>query len=192
MGRVKLQASGYYYVHDTPAEESLGHAASHECIRMSNPDALELVRLVHLYASPGITPAELNALESDPGRIRSIALNSSVPFRTVYRIGEVREGALEIHPDVYGRVADRTRAAIRRLEASGIDTTGVDRRRLEGLLREGRRKRIAVPFDSLLAGHGRRSSLPPSLGSAAETESSTPLLRRVARPDGRSAAPAAC
>jgi murein L,D-transpeptidase YcbB/YkuD len=47
MGRVKLYFRGpAYYVHGTPAENEIGRAASHGCVRLRNDDVIELARLV--------------------------------------------------------------------------------------------------------------------------------------------------
>lgn len=50
MGRVKIFFSEPdYYIHGTEAEESLGTAASHGCLRMSNDQVIELARAVMEY-----------------------------------------------------------------------------------------------------------------------------------------------
>jgi lipoprotein-anchoring transpeptidase ErfK/SrfK len=47
MGRIKIFfREPTYFIHGTPDEGSLGSAASHGCIRMSNADAMELGRLL--------------------------------------------------------------------------------------------------------------------------------------------------
>lgn len=150
MGRVKLRAATYIYLHGTPDEASLGHAASHACIRMSNADALSLARLVHRYASPEITEVELDALEADPDRTRTIPLGTPVPFSVVYRVAEIRDGVLQLHPDVYRRVGAPEAETIRVLEAHGIARDRLDRTRLEAALRQSRLDHVSVPLDSLL------------------------------------------
>jgi lipoprotein-anchoring transpeptidase ErfK/SrfK len=50
MGRVKIFFSEPdYYIHGTEAEESLGTAASHGCLRMSTDQVIELARAVMEY-----------------------------------------------------------------------------------------------------------------------------------------------
>jgi lipoprotein-anchoring transpeptidase ErfK/SrfK len=47
MGKVKLFfKEPDYYIHGTQAEESLGRAASHGCVRMANSDVVEVAQLV--------------------------------------------------------------------------------------------------------------------------------------------------
>lgn len=47
MGKAKLFfREPDYYIHGTEAEESLGQAASHGCLRMANSDVIELAKLV--------------------------------------------------------------------------------------------------------------------------------------------------
>ena len=57
MGRVKIFfAEPDYYIHGTEAEESLGTAASHGCLRMSNDDVIELARLVMEHGGEARSP----------------------------------------------------------------------------------------------------------------------------------------
>ncbi|MDR0786486.1 MAG: L,D-transpeptidase, partial [Gemmatimonadota bacterium] len=52
MGRVKLFFMPLYFIHGTPAGESIGSPASHGCVRMRNADVVELARLLHERAAP--------------------------------------------------------------------------------------------------------------------------------------------
>lgn len=150
MGRVKLQAGAYYYLHGTPDEASLGRASSHGCIRMANGDALQLASLVLLYAPPGGAQTDLHGPEANPDRTLTIALDRPVPLRSVYRIAEVRGRALEIYPDVYGRVDSPAGEVRRLLDGLGIDAARIDRARLDSVVRMSRRERVVIPLDSLL------------------------------------------
>ena len=54
MGKVKLFfKEPDYYIHGTQAEESLGQAASHGCVRMANSDVVEVAQLVMEHAGEG-------------------------------------------------------------------------------------------------------------------------------------------
>jgi L,D-transpeptidase ErfK/SrfK len=170
VGRVKLHVTGLVFLHGTPLEESLGSAASHACVRMSNADAIALARTVHRYAGPALAPGTLDSLEADTARTRTIALARTVPIDVVYRIAEVGSGELRLHPDVYrlapGGVIAIEREAVAALLEAGIDTTGMRSRRLRELARASRREAVGVSLDSLLAGEPPAAGIPdPSHGN---------------------------
>ena len=152
-GRVKLHVTGLVFLHGTPLEQTLGSAASHACVRMTNADAIALARLVHDYAGPSLPAGTLDSLESDTSRTRTIALARTVPIDIVYRIAEVGAGELRLHPDVYRRVGsavgDVEREAIATLLGAGVDTTGLRADRLRALARASRRAAVRLPIDSL-------------------------------------------
>lgn len=151
MGRVKLTVRPLYHLHGTAEEESLGTAASHGCVRLSNPDVVELARLIHRCASPQVPEATLDRLEAEPWHPRTIALAAPVPLRIVYEPVEVRDGRLEVHPDVYGRVGGPARAhALRVLREKGATEEAVDREAPDRLLEQGRRESVALPLEELL------------------------------------------
>ena len=53
MGKVKMHLSGYYYIHGTSNEYSIGYAGSAGCIRLSNKDAVFVAKKVEWYKSSG-------------------------------------------------------------------------------------------------------------------------------------------
>lgn len=149
MGRVKLQLTGDYYIHGTVAENErlLGSPASHGCIRMSNRDVMELARALHAYASPGVTPGQLDAIAAEPGRTRWVSLPRRVPVQVTYALAEVHDGRLTIHPDVYGRGADLRGEVRTALLATGLDPFALDAAalaRAEADLRRGVRTTVPV------------------------------------------------
>jgi murein L,D-transpeptidase YcbB/YkuD len=107
MGRVKLPLVADYYVHGTVAENEplLGTPASHGCIRMSNADVVDLARRLHAGADSA-SAARVERAAAEPLRTRRLALPRGVPVDIVYRVAEVSDGRLVLHPDVYGRVRD--------------------------------------------------------------------------------------
>lgn len=81
MGRVKMYfREPAYYLHGTNAEESIGRAASHGCVRMRNEDIIELARLVMKH---GGEPREPGWFERILNRARStheVRLSNPVPL----------------------------------------------------------------------------------------------------------------
>lgn len=115
-GRVKLFFGYYHFLHGTPDVESIGSAASHGCVRMANPDAIELARIAHANGSPGLAVAALDSLIDDPRKTRTIRLTSPVPLTVLYQRIEIRDRALLLHPDPYELDpidADEVRSALR-------------------------------------------------------------------------------
>ncbi|HEX8903526.1 MAG TPA: L,D-transpeptidase, partial [Longimicrobiaceae bacterium] len=109
MGRVKMHLFGDYYVHGTPAsnERHLGHPASHGCIRMRNEDVMELAQLVLQADGAPVSAATVQSLVRNPRATRELALAGRVRVRIEYRLAEVGEDSVTLHPDVYGRAAGR-------------------------------------------------------------------------------------
>lgn len=105
MGRVKMHLFRDYYVHGTPArnEHALGRPASHGCIRMRNADVMELAQLVLRADGAPVSDEAVGQLVANPGRTREIALSGRVRVRIEYRLTELADGAVTMHPDVYGR-----------------------------------------------------------------------------------------
>lgn len=162
VGRVKLTFQPLYHLHGTPDEASLGQAASHGCVRLANADVIDLARRIHRSASPGVTDAALDRLEADPRRTTPVPLATPVPLRIVYRLAEVRDGRLELHPDVYRRAAGLARSqALLALREQGVEADAVDPRRLDELLARGRRASASLPLAELVRPGAATPATPP-------------------------------
>lgn len=153
MGRVKIYFRDLYYLHGTPEVGSLGSAASHGCVRMRNEDVIELARLLHRYASPGVPAELLDRLEHDTGATRTLTLERSVLIELRYRVAELRDGRLKLYPDVYGRAgpAVAREQALQALSAAGHDVRSVDDAGLRELVRESRQAPVSVPLSAIVA-----------------------------------------
>jgi hypothetical protein len=174
MGRAKLNFHELYYLHGTPAEETLGSASSHGCVRMANGDVLELARRALATGRPDVPAAEIDAAGIDR-RTRRYVLRTPVPLEIQYRTAEVRHGALELHPDVYGR--ERTSLHARALDAlrrAGLREELVDAARLDSAVRAGRRAHVHVPLGRLM-----RRDLPREDGRVLDEIGADPAFRDV-------------
>ena len=109
MGRVKMHLFDDYYVHGTPArnERHLGRPASHGCIRMRNADVMELARLVLRADGAPVSEQTVDRLAANPGMTRELRLSGQVRVRIEYRLAELEQDSLALHPDVYARAAGR-------------------------------------------------------------------------------------
>jgi len=165
VGRVKLHVTGLVFLHGTPIEASLGTAASHACVRMSNPDAIALARLVHAHAGPPIPPTLLDELVADTARTRTLVLSRTVPVDIEYGLAEVRDADLVLYFDVYRyagtRVPSTEAQGIEALRARRGDTAAIRLARLHELARSARRATVRLPLDSLFEPGGALPQRPP-------------------------------
>jgi len=154
MGRVKLYFRELYFIHGTPDTKSLGCAASHGCIRMANEDAVALARLVHAYGVPGADETEIDRLVANPASTRHVVLERPVPFEVVYRVAEVWNGELLVHPDIYRRVRDTLPEEIlAALAHAGFTGGEIDSIAVESLARHAPRPAeptLSVPLEAVV------------------------------------------
>lgn len=151
MGRVKLYFRPTFFVHGSPHESSLGHAASHGCIRMSNEDAIELARLVHRHGAASVSPRSIDWLIRHPGETRTIRLADPIALDVVYRRVEVHGGRLMLHPDVYGRGDGALKErAVQALMAAGYAASSIDGHAIEEMVARARYETASVPIDGVL------------------------------------------
>ena len=153
MGRVKLYFGPMYYLHGTPSRLSIGTAASHGCIRMLDEDAVDLARLVQTATGSAITPDAIDSLLDERRETREVIVPQKVTVQIVYRLVEVRDDSLAVHPDIY-----RTRPwssvrglALEALSQEGLDTTAIDATVLRALLKKGRTRAARLSLDSLFS-----------------------------------------
>ena len=150
MGVVKLLIGGLYYVHGTPLDASIGHAASHGCIRMHQADAVALASLI-LEDQQMLVPS-WPADDPTPIAERTVelTLQHPVPVIARYATTAVHGRSVTFYPDVYRRgTGTRVDQAVRALGESGLDTTAVTRGRLASLLKRAAGRRITVPLSSI-------------------------------------------
>ncbi|HEX6558597.1 MAG TPA: L,D-transpeptidase [Longimicrobiales bacterium] len=151
MGRIKINFANLLYIHGTQWEDHLGAPASHGCIRMGDADLIELAELIHRYRTPRVKPELLATLKENRTMTRSFPVRP-VPFDVVYRLVEVVDNRLVIHPDVYRNAGtDLRKEILSALKRSGHEVTGPIEKRLGQLAKPRKVTRISVPLDSLLA-----------------------------------------
>jgi len=153
MGRVKLYFGPMYYLHGTPSRSSIGTAASHGCLRMLDEDAIDLARLVQTVTGAAITPDAVDSLVDERRETREVMVPQRVLVQIVYRLAEVRDDTLLVHPDVY---RTRSWSSVRALTLdalyqAGLDTTAIDTLALRTTLRVGRTRPARIPIDSLIS-----------------------------------------
>jgi murein L,D-transpeptidase YcbB/YkuD len=159
-GRVKIMFGQYLFMHGTPAESTLGQAASHGCVRMANADAIELARLLQEKGSPGIPSQEIDSLVANPKATRAYALERPIPLSIEYRLAELRGERLELHPDVYRKGGLTAEAIVSLIEESGGNPRMLDPTMLDALLARATGEHVTVRVRDLLDSPSRRDTLP--------------------------------
>jgi len=125
MGRVKLHMDELIYIHGTSSEGRLGEPASHGCIRMSNPDVVDLARRLHRIAAPDADGAALDSLSAAGRQERRTVMARSIRMRVTYDVAEVRGDRLHVYPDVYGKGGDFAALVRREMARGGMDSLEV-------------------------------------------------------------------
>lgn len=154
MGKVKINFAPLLYIHGTMYEDRLGAPASHGCIRMGKDDLLELTRLIHRYRTPRVDPSVLATLEANDRMTRNFSIRP-IRFDVVYRLVEVVDGKLLIHPDVYRTGKENLREEIvGLLKKRGADVTNEVEQRVAQISKRRNATRLTVPLDNLLTAEG--------------------------------------
>ena len=152
MGRVKIDFRALYFLHGTPFPASIGTAASHGCIRLTNTNALALARIVARYGSPNLDSTDIARFEKPSQQSTRVALDQPIPIALRYERVEIRYGSVLIHPDVYRLSAAMTEDSIGAVVfRAGLDSSRVDQARARALIRRARESVARMSLDSLLA-----------------------------------------
>lgn len=154
MGRVKLFFMPLYFIHGTPAGESIGTPASHGCVRMLNDDVIELARILHEYAAPQISGEQLERLASRPGPTQRVNFRADIEVVIRYDPVVVRGAEIFAFPDIYERGALHSEAVYQALLAAGYDVSDVDyadvRRFVDNA--RGQRAPVVMKLDDVFSG----------------------------------------
>lgn len=138
MGRVKLFFLQYYFFHGTPESGSIGTAASHGCVRMLNKDVIALARLLHERAAPQVTSAQIDRILANSSQTRRVNFRESIPVTIRYDLVTVRDGDVNVYPDIYGYKSLHAEAVYQALMSAGYDIGRVSRTDVERLIQRGR------------------------------------------------------
>lgn len=154
MGRVKLYFADLYFIHGSPETASLGRPKSHGCVRLSNPDAVELAGLVHRYGTPGLDSNAIAALARDTGATRVVWLEHPVPLTITYELAEVEDDRLTIYPDIYAsEPAGALGPALTALSQAGYDLAEIDTAAVKDLAGRAGTEPASTPVATLVTGH---------------------------------------
>lgn len=151
MGRVKLAFRDLYFIHGTARGQSLGQPASHGCVRLANPQAVELADLVQRYGSSQLRGEQVDSIaaQAGSGNTKRFDLQRPVLLQLRYEVVEVRPDTVLLYPDIYALEGTPLKTQVLgALARAGYDTTTLDSTRVNALElpRTGRR---VIPIDIL-------------------------------------------
>lgn len=151
LGPVKMKLGDAIMVHGTNKDDSVGHAASHGCMRMHNEQAKELARYVQEQIMGNTEQSLYDQYAKEKSRSFYVNLTQSVPINIVYEVAEVDNGQLLVHPDIYWRVRDKVQAVTDVLSANGVDVAGLDRKMIEEQIRGARNQDMQIDVKEFVA-----------------------------------------
>lgn len=151
LGPVKMKLGDAIMVHGTNKDDSVGHAASHGCMRMHNEQAKELARYVQEKIMGNTEQSLYDQYAREKSRSFYVNLTQSVPINIVYEVAEVDNGQLLVHPDIYWRVRDKVQAVTDVLSANGVDVAGLDRKIIEEQIRGARNQDMQIDVQEFVA-----------------------------------------
>ncbi len=103
LGPVKMMMENGVRIHGTNKPRSIGHAASHACIRMRNDDAKELAWEIQKRYSEKKDESLLSRYSKNRGQSFYVKLEREVPVNISYKQVVLTEGKLILFPDFYGK-----------------------------------------------------------------------------------------
>lgn len=154
MGRVKLFFLPMYFIHGTPAGESIGTPASHGCVRMLDKDVVALARLLHERAAPQLSNSDIDRILSRRNDTRRVNFRGDIEIDIRYDPVVVEKSEILAYPDIYGLNAIHSEGVYQALIAAGYDVSEVaheDVRRFVDRVR-GQRAPVVVKLEEAFGG----------------------------------------
>ncbi|MBF0492358.1 MAG: L,D-transpeptidase [Deltaproteobacteria bacterium] len=140
LGPVKMVINGDLRIHGTNKPGSVGHPASHGCIRMHNEDAKELAWMIQSNNSDKTDEALQDKYSKNRSSTFVVGLNVEVPVNFIYDPVLVKEDKIEIYPDYYGKLKKLKDSILEKLIFSKIDISKIDEEKLEKLKKPSKEK----------------------------------------------------
>ena len=103
LGPVKMKIGGAIMINGTSNPRSIGHAASHGCIRMRSAQARELARYIQEKITGDMSDKTYTRYKRNSRRSYYVNLPTKVPIKIIYEIAEIQDGKLYIYKDIYRR-----------------------------------------------------------------------------------------
>jgi hypothetical protein len=149
LGKVKIPLGGPILLHGTHNPRSIGHAASHACMRMHNRDIIALATwLQDKFSDKSEDPLLKSHMNNWLRRSYEVPLIKTLALEITYNPVEVQGDNLILHPDIYRYRKDYYDDLKNALAKIGIEASDVDFDQLpEKLPKE---KLVRIPILSIL------------------------------------------
>jgi len=151
MGRAKLEFHPTYYLHGTPAPESVGSAASHGCVRLRNDDVLALAEHLLRWGRPQDADSAAGWV-MHPTMRRRLPLDRGAGLTIRYDLLEIRSDRIYVWPDPYRLRSDSTDARAQADLAAALGTHQIPERLAARLLDAARDQPLDISVDSVMRG----------------------------------------
>lgn len=150
LGLVKMPLSQEILFHGTNKANSIGHAASHGCMRMHNADATEVAWYLQSLFSSKNDPALKETYRKSGRTTFVVHLDVPVQVRLVYKPAVVKNNSLQLYPDYYNKLGNKKKAAIlTELVKAGVSLECIDDKKIDEVAGKWSRHKSEVPIDSL-------------------------------------------
>lgn len=151
LGLVKMPLSQEILFHGTNKANSIGHAASHGCMRMHNADATEVAWYLQGFFSQKNDPSLRDVYKKNSRTTYVVHLNLPVEVRLIYKPVVAKDSSIFLYPDYYNKLAGKRKPAIiAELLKSGVVFSCVDDQKIEELAKNWPKKGTEIPVIQLM------------------------------------------
>ncbi|MFO1519486.1 MAG: L,D-transpeptidase [bacterium] len=147
LGPVKLVMETDLRIHGTNKDKSVGKPSSHACFRMHNEEAKELAWYIQIRASQKTDESLQEKYAKNRSSTFVVPLELPVPVEVVYEPISLKDGQIEIYPDIYWRVKLKDKIADV-LQKAGMNLDLFDAKKIAAVKRPS--KFTQIPVTSLL------------------------------------------
>jgi hypothetical protein len=134
LGLVKMPLSREILFHGTNQEWSVGRPASQGCMRMNNSEVVDMAWFLQERFSDLKDPSLRDLYRKNRGTTYVVQLLEPVPVHIIYRPIVIRDDAIMLYPDHYGRLGGRRAAGlVTALLAAGYDLACLNKASIDGL-----------------------------------------------------------
>ncbi|MBA3439176.1 MAG: L,D-transpeptidase [Pyrinomonadaceae bacterium] len=120
LGPVKIPIGSPSLIHGGKTPAKLGSFASHGCVGLTDPQVLELSRVIADISGTELTDEDVAAYTKVKTETKNVKLTQQIPVELRYETIVVEDGKLHIYRDVYDRDTNTEDNLRRVLEAHGV------------------------------------------------------------------------
>lgn len=140
LGPVKMIMDDALRIHGTNKPGSIGHAASHACIRMKNEEAKKLAWYIQSRSSFKNEEKLLEKYSKNRGTTFYVPLEHPTQVEFIYEAVNVTKELIEILPDIYGKVKKLKDKILEKAQIAQIDISQVDEKKISKIKKPWKEK----------------------------------------------------